>query len=122
MYSAGNEVAACIERETQTRGLVLDTTQQAAIVELQRLHDALLQPHPLRALLRPLLKPQPVRGLYLWGGVGRGKSFVMDAFFACVPLKHKRRLHFHHFMHEIHAGLAAHQGQTDPMTRLANKV
>lgn len=116
--SAGTEVTACLGREAQTRGLVLDTTQQAAIVELQRLYDALLQPHPWQRWLRPFRKPQPVRGLYLWGGVGRGKSFVMDAFFACVPLKHKRRLHFHQFMHEIHAGLTAHQGQTDSVTRL----
>ena len=119
MDSAGNQVAACIGCEVQARGLVLDTTQQAAIVELQRLHDALLQPHPLQGWLRPFRKPQTVRGLYLWGGVGRGKSFVMDAFFACVPIKHKRRLHFHQFMHEIHANLTAQKGQTDPMTRLA---
>lgn len=115
---AGNQVAACLGREAQTRGLVLDATQHAAIVELQRLHDALLQPYPLQRWLHAFHKPQQVSGLYLWGGVGRGKSFVMDAFFACVPIKHKRRLHFHQFMQEMHAGLTAHQGQPDSIARL----
>ena len=119
MHSPGHEVIACVERQAIERGLVLDTAQCAAITELQRLHDDLLQPSPLRQLLRHFLKPQPVRGLYLWGGVGRGKSFVMDAFFTCVPLKQKRRLHFHHFMHEIQGRLSAMKGQADPLARLA---
>ena len=119
MNSAGHEVIACVERQAIERGLVLDTAQRTAITELQRLHDDLLQPSALRHLLRHFLKPHPVRGLYLWGGVGRGKSFVMDAFFTCVPLKQKRRLHFHHFMHEIHGRLAVMKGQADPLARLA---
>ncbi|MDR3390750.1 MAG: cell division protein ZapE [Sulfuriferula sp.] len=119
MNSAGHDVAACIQRQAAERGLIPDASQCVAIAELQRLHDDLMQPNPLRRLLRHVLKPQPVRGVYLWGGVGRGKSFVMDAFFACVPVKHKRRLHFHHFMQEIHSRLAAMKGQADPLARLA---
>ncbi len=119
--SASHEVIECVERQATERGLVLDASQRVAITELQRLHDDLMQPSPLRHLLRHFLKPHPVRGLYLWGGVGRGKSFVMDAFFACVSLKQKRRLHFHHFMHEIHGRLAAIKGQADPLARLAQE-
>ncbi|MFA5171131.1 MAG: cell division protein ZapE [Sulfuriferula sp.] len=114
-----HEVVACVQGQASERGLVLDASQQAAVAELQRLYDDLLQPSPLRHLLRHILKPHSVRGVYLWGGVGRGKSFVMDAFFSCVPLKHKRRMHFHHFMHEIHDRLAIMKGQTDPLARLA---
>lgn len=119
----GTEVVACLERQAGERGLVLDPAQRAAIGQLQRLHDELLQAQPFRpiGLLRHVLKPRPVRGLYLWGAVGRGKSFVMDAFFSCVPLKHKRRMHFHHFMQEIHTRLAAMKGQADPLARLARE-
>jgi cell division protein ZapE len=113
------EVVTSVQSRASERGLVLDASQQLAIVELQRLYDDLLQSTPLRHLLRSMLKPHPVRGVYLWGGVGRGKSFIMDAFFACVPLKQKQRMHFHHFMHETHSRLAAMKGQADPLARLA---
>src|SRR5690606_38877929 len=52
-------------------------------------------------------KPRPVRGLYLHGEVGRGKTMLMDLFFAAVPIKEKRRLHFHEFMDEVHQGVSA---------------
>lgn len=124
MSVSGAEIASCLERQALDRGLVLDPSQRAAIGQLQRLHDELLQPHPFRhiSLLRHLVKPRPVRGLYLWGAVGRGKSFVMDAFFACVPLEQKQRLHFHHFMQEIHTRLALLKGQAYPLARVAHEI
>jgi cell division protein ZapE len=105
-------------------GLTLDPSQLAAATELQRLQNALLQPPPFQhvILLRHLLRPRSVRGIYLWGAVGRGKSFLMDAFFACAPLEHKKRLHFHHFMQDIHARLATLKGQTDPLAQVARDI
>src|SRR5262249_12325996 len=58
----------------------------------------------------------------LWGPVGRGKSFLMDAFYLCVPLVRKRRVHFHHFMREIHRELDAVKGAEDPLSAVAEKV
>ncbi len=121
---AGAEVAGCLNRQAARRGLTLNVAQLAAIAELQRLHDDLLRPAPLRklGLLGRLVRPRPIRGLYLWGAVGRGKSFVMDAFFACVPLKHKQRVHFHPFMQEIHGRLAAMKGQANPLEKVAREI
>jgi cell division protein ZapE len=66
-----------------------------------------------------LRRPKPIPGLYLWGGVGRGKSFMMDSFFAGVGIVRKQRWHFHRFMLHIHEQLAAHAGQVDPLPAIA---
>ncbi|MEW5770819.1 MAG: cell division protein ZapE [Pseudomonadota bacterium] len=120
-------VEDCLRTEAQGRGHTLSAAQLAAAAELQRLHDQLARPHsPLQGLLQRLLRgvspARAPRGLYLWGPVGRGKSFVMDAFFACVPLAHKRRAHFHPFMQEVHARLAALKGQSHPLRRVAREL
>lgn len=65
---------------------------------------------------------RPVTGLYLWGGVGRGKSFVMDCFFQAAPLAAKRRVHFHAFLQELQVRLLAHTGQPDPLARVAGEL
>lgn len=59
--------------------------------------------------------PQPVTGLYLWGGVGRGKTFLMDWFYAALPVADKHRVHFHHFIREVHHDLARLPSQQDPL-------
>jgi len=85
-----------------------DPVQQRAATRLQQLHEALAgyRPRSRRGLLAHLFlgdrAPAPPRGLYLWGPVGRGKSMLMDLFFATAPIAQKRRVHFHAFMLEVH--------------------
>ncbi len=115
-----------------------DPAQRPALRELDRIHAALLDP-PRLGLFDALRgkKAQAPRGLYLWGGVGRGKTFLIDLFFDALPMKDvaatshtdtegttvasggKRRTHFHRFMREVHAQLRAHAGQSDPLATIA---
>ncbi|MDR3323060.1 MAG: AFG1 family ATPase [Zoogloeaceae bacterium] len=106
------------------RGYVADAAQRAAATRLQRLYTELLAFKARRgnALTRLLSRPAPPKGVYFWGGVGRGKSFLMDCFFAAVPYRRKKRLHFHAFMQRIHAELAACKGESDPMQKVAEKI
>lgn len=100
----------------------LDDVQLAALVQLDRIHDELLERQGtgfLGRVARRLRAPAPVRGLYLWGGVGRGKTFLVDLFFAHLPLAKKRRVHFHRFMGELHAGIRALGNQVDPLATIA---
>ncbi|GAB3381873.1 cell division protein ZapE [Lysobacter fragariae] len=99
-----------------------DPAQHSALRELDRLHASLLQP-VRRGWLGSLFgesKPAP-RGLYLWGGVGRGKTFLIDLFFDGLPITEKRRTHFHRFMREVHAQLRAHAGERDPLAAIARE-
>ncbi len=65
---------------------------------------------------------QPERGLYFWGGVGRGKTYLMDMFYDHLPFENKMRLHFHRFMHQLHERLKAHKGQRDPLIKIADEI
>jgi cell division protein ZapE len=104
----------------QAHGFALDRAQQRAVVSLQRLHDDLAAAQP--AWLRLLARPRPIQGIYLWGAVGRGKSFLMDEFFRIAPVKRKRRVHFHRFMQSIHHDLRELQGQEDPLRVIAART
>lgn len=107
-----------------------DPAQHPALRELDRIHDALATAPPRGLLAR--LRGQAsasVRGLYLWGGVGRGKTFLVDLFFDGLPLPEvkrgvtgtagKRRTHFHRFMRDVHARLRDHAGERDPLAAIA---
>jgi cell division protein ZapE len=101
-----------------------DPAQQDALRELDRIHAALLADPRAEGLLSKLFgrrDQETTRGLYLWGGVGRGKTFLIDLFFDALPIEHKRRTHFHRFMREVHAQLRAHAGERDPLTAIAKQ-
>jgi cell division protein ZapE len=118
-----DDVAAWVEHQARAHGFALDEAQQAALAPFTRLARELHAAQRRRQPLLKLLGRRPdVRGLYLWGGVGRGKSFLMDSFFACVPCARKRRVHFHRFMQEIHAGLRRRQGEEDPLFAVARDM
>lgn len=88
--------------------IAFDAAQAAAAEALETLHRRLAretEPRGVRALLPGRSKAAPARGLYLFGGVGRGKSMLMDMFFASAPVAEKRRVHFHAFMQEIHGAI-----------------
>lgn len=99
-----------------------DRAQHAALAELDRIHAGLCEEDQdgfLDRLSAFWKRPQPVRGLYFWGGVGRGKTFLVDLFYEGLPLRQKRRIHFHRFMRDIHDKLREHAGQSDPLARIA---
>jgi cell division protein ZapE len=103
------------------RRSILDHAQVAALDRLQQLADDLAAFRVARQsrLKRLFAAPEVPRGVYLWGGVGRGKSFLMDAFFATVPVRRKRRVHFHAFMRDVHAALALVRHEADPLAVVA---
>lgn len=112
-----------------------DEVQRAAMTRLNGIWQALSQQTPpavspgggLFGKLNKLLgkgKPavqQPVQGLYMWGGVGRGKTWLMDSFFQSIPGERKQRLHFHRFMLRVHEELTQLQGHSDPLQIVADR-
>ncbi|MDX8385844.1 MAG: cell division protein ZapE [Gallionella sp.] len=105
-------------------GFIPDTAQEAAIDELDVLWHQLVEFKNKRNnfLGRSLLSPDVPKGLYLWGGVGRGKTFLMDAFYACLPYRRKRRIHFHNFMAEVHHEMKLLADRNDPLIALADDI
>ena len=102
-----------------------DPAQHAALAAFDRIHAALLAAPPGRLQrLRTRLsgKPDAVRGLYLWGPVGRGKTMLMDRFVASLPAGIAQRVHFHRFMLDVHAGLRALGEVRDPLLRVAADI
>ena len=100
-----------------------DRAQRAAVRSLQRVHSALLPGNALlRLWLRLWRRQTTVRGLYLWGGVGRGKTRLMDLFCQCLPASAWRREHFHRFMRDIHQQLGELSGQADPLAAVAERI
>ncbi|WP_269497542.1 cell division protein ZapE [Castellaniella sp. S9] len=112
------------EEALRERGFLADAAQQAAVERLQRYYDDWIEFKRQRSspLKKLFLHPAVPRGVYMWGGVGRGKSFLMDAFYLTVPVKRKTRLHFHEFMRGVHRELREVSGEADPLDHVARKV
>ena len=99
-----------------------DESQAQAVDALQRVYEALIAAPPKRRFGSSRLRWPPVAGLYMWGGVGRGKTYLMDAFFDALPFSRKRRTHFHRFMLDVHARRNRYQGDTDPLQKVADEI
>lgn len=106
-----------------------DEAQENAVKELQRLYDELTQPQKKRTWRvtlkttfgRKMTKPE-IQGIYFWGGVGRGKTYLVDTFYDCLPFENKMRTHFHRFMQRIHQELKLLDNQEDPLKIIAKKL
>jgi cell division protein ZapE len=113
-------------QETAKRGFAADSAQLAAVAKLERLRVELAEEAsaPLgKRLLRGLTSAAPApKGVYLWGGVGRGKTWLMDLFYASLTQTTKRRTHFYRFMNEVHADLKRLKGQQSPLDGVADRI
>ncbi|CAM3743853.1 cell division protein ZapE [Polynucleobacter brandtiae] len=111
-------------QELIARGYQSDPAQLVAIERLQHCEDEWIAYKEIRSnsLKKKFFKPRLPRGIYLWGGVGRGKSFLMDCFFAASPLEKKIRIHFHEFMREVHRELHELSGMADPLDELSKRI
>lgn len=106
------------------RGYASDPAQQRAVAALERCENEWIAYKARRnnAVTKLLVRPPIPRGVYMWGGVGRGKSFLMDCFFLSVPLTRKTRLHFHEFMREVHRELQELKGTVNPLDELGKRM
>lgn len=112
------------QEHLQQRGYQSDTAQLCAIERLQRCQEEWDAYREQRSstLKRLMLRPDVPQGVYLWGGVGRGKSFIMDCFFSAVTVRKKCRIHFHEFMRSVHRELEELKGVADPLDAVALKL
>ena len=112
------------QKELEARGFKSDPAQLRAIDALERCatewsHYKEKRSNSIKKIIN---HPDIPRGVYLYGGVGRGKSFLMDCFYESVPLVRKTRLHFHEFMREVHRELRELQGNADPLDILGEQM
>ena len=112
------------EAELAARGFRSDPAQLRAVNSLERCADewADYKGRRSNALKKLINHPDVPRGIYMYGGVGRGKSFLMDCFYSAVPIGRKTRLHFHEFMREVHRELRDLQGTVNPLDELGRRI
>ena len=117
-------VLQAYEAELAIRGYTSDPAQLRAVAALERCATAWAAYKEKRsnAFKKLINRPDIPRGVYLYGGVGRGKSFLMDCFYNAVPVVRKTRLHFHEFMREVHRELADLQGTVNPLDELGRRM
>jgi len=117
-------VLQAYQAELLARGYTADPAQLRAVEALERCAQewAHFKEKRSNALKKLINRPEIPRGVYMFGGVGRGKSFLMDCFYNAVPLRRKTRLHFHEFMREVHRELSGLQGTVNPLDELAKRI
>jgi len=117
-------VRAAYDAELKARGYESDPAQLRAVEALQRCAEqwAAYKAKRSNAFKKLISRPEIPRGVYMFGGVGRGKSFLMDCFYKAVPIERKTRLHFHEFMREVHRQLRDLQGTVNPLDELGKRV
>lgn len=99
-----------------------DPAQAAAVAALQTVYEQLLAKPPKRRLGSSRLVWPPVQGVYFWGGVGRGKTWLMDLFYESLPFSRKQRTHFHRFMLDVHERRRRYPEQRDPLALVADEI
>lgn len=116
-------------KDLEKEGFVADPAQKMAVDKLQLLYEALIADQLTREKDAKRWfnkfsksKPVPVKGLYFWGGVGRGKTYLMDNFYESLPFQQKMRIHFHRFMQRVHVELKTLKDQKNPLTIVAKRL
>ncbi|EAT11645.1 cell division protein ZapE [Bermanella marisrubri] len=119
------------KKDLEREDFSYDAAQEMAVKHLQRLYDDLLVRHEQeqnQSVLKKALslfgnKPkEPVQGLYFWGGVGRGKTYLVDTFYDALPFERKMRTHFHRFMQRVHNELTQLAGEKNPLLIVADQI
>jgi len=100
-----------------------DEAQAQAVQELDRVwHELIHRYKASKKAFRRFRRQTAPRGVYMWGGVGRGKTWLMDQFFESIPFRRKLRMHFHHFMQHVHRELNKLSGQRNPLDLVADQI
>lgn len=128
MSATGTSLPAHYTAALAAQGFAADRAQENAIAHLERLRGQLIAADgtsPIKKWVNRLVanpSAETIRGVYLWGSVGRGKTWVMDLFFESLPFSAKRRSHFHRFMQGVHEGLQRHRDEVDPLAKVATDI
>lgn len=119
------------QQDLTREGFAHDAAQEMAVKHLQRLFDDLVSAEAKRKRRNVVAKlahkiskkkPEPVKGLYFWGGVGRGKTYLVDTFYGALPFERKMRTHFHRFMQRVHKDLTQLTGEKNPLKIVADRI
>ena len=120
--SSAQTPAARYAADLQREGFASDAAQAQAAAALHALYEELIAKPPKRGLTNGRLRYPAVKGLYFWGGVGRGKTYLMDVFYEALPFSRKRRTHFHRFMLDVHERRRRYPGVRDPLAKVAEEI
>lgn len=119
------------QQDLKREGFTYDSAQENAVKHLQRLYDELVLQEQVRKqkkwhkqMLGLFTKNDktPIKGVYFWGGVGRGKTYLVDTFYDALPFENKMRTHFHRFMQRVHQDLTDLSGAKNPLDTVADKI